>query len=216
MAKMKVDARAYITLWIFVALSVGLYFLGKQIGQEQIKNFIQGFGIFGPLVYILAHQLTYIVAPINGLPFLITGYYLFGPTAIIYQYVSFLSGMTIDFFIARLWGRSVVKRLAGEKSLEKIDELEQEYGIAALIFVRLLWQGIGDFVSYAYGLTNIKFRQYFIISATFAIPNHVIWYFLAARSESIEGFLFFSYILTFVGAASFLIWKKFHDKKRRN
>lgn len=215
MADLKIDAKAQFVLWGVIALSVGLYFLGKQIPQETIQKFVEGAGPWGPVVFVFLHMFSIILAPISGLPFLVTGFYLFGATTILLMAVSGMIGFVVNFFIARRWGRSLVTKLVGQDSIHKVDDLAKEYGIIALVFLRFLWSGIADYVSYAYGLTSIKFKTYITISILASIPGWIFWYWLASKSVSIERFLLFTYIITFVGAGTFLFGKFVIFKKKK-
>lgn len=204
MGKLKIDPKARIIFWIVIAISVGLYFLGKQIPEETIQNLVKDAGPWGPLIFILLHSLSIIIAPISGLPFLVSGFYLFGQTTIFYMYFSAVIGYAVNFYIARRWGRSFVVGLIGHDSMTRIDKLVGEYGILTLIFLRLLWAGVADYVSYAYGLTKMRFGIYIIISILASIPGQIFWYYIALKTLTIERFLLVTYMLTFIGAGIFL------------
>ena len=193
-----------IGLVIVALISIPLYLLGKQIPQETIESFIKDAGPWAPIAYILAHQISYIIAPISGFPFLITGFYLFGKTSVIYTYLVIIIGSTINFWIARKWGRPFVARFAGQDSLEKIDKLAKEYGIVTLIALRLLQGGVGDFVSYAYGLTPMKFSTYITITALATIPGSILWYYVVSKTNSLEQAISASVLLAFFSLLIFL------------
>lgn len=207
-----------IGLALAILISILLYFWGKQIPQETIEPFVRSAGPWAPISWILLHQVSYVIAPISGLPFLVVGFYLFGKTVIPYSYFVVLIGATINFWISRIWGRSLVKRFAGQDAIEKIDKLSKEYGVITLIAARLLQGGIGDFVSYAYGLTPIKFSTYVIITALAIIPGNVLWYYAVSKTNSIEGSLTVSLLLAFFAIAIFFIGnflvRRFKKKSR--
>ncbi len=192
----KVNVRLQILLWVFILLSLAIYLLGKQIPQESIKNFIAQFGPWGPLIFILLGQIPYIIAPVNGIPFLIAGYYLFGTNIIFFQYPTALLGFCINFYISRRWGRPLLAKFLDTKSLNKIDSIANSHGVLTLIAFRIFQGGLGDYVSYAYGLTRISFKQYFLVSAAAIIPGQAIWYYFANKTNNIEGFLAVNWILT--------------------
>ena len=204
MAKVKLDPKAHFLLWFFIAISVALYFLGKQISQESIQNFVVNTGPLAPVVYIVLHQASYIIAPISGLPFLIVGFLLFGKTTVIYNLIVAILGSSINFLIAKRWGRPIVKKLAGAESLVEIDKIEKEYGVGMLFVLRLFLVGLGDFISYGYGLTQMKFHTFIIVSTIAMIPAYVIWYLIALKTGNIEQFLGFNIILTFAASGVFI------------
>ncbi len=203
---------------VAVLISIFLYFWGRQIPEEAIESFVQEAGPWAPIAYILVHQISYVLAPISGFPFFVAGFYLFGKTVIIYSYFVFILGSTINFWVARRWGRSLVSKFAGEGALKKIDQLSKEYGIITLIALRMLQGGIGDFISYAYGLTPMKFSTYIIASALAVIPGTVLWYYVVSKTDSIEQSLVVTLLFAFFSVLIFVIgnfWIKRFKKKKR-
>lgn len=189
---------------ITIIISLIIYLLGKQIPSEIIEIFIQESGPWAPVIWIITHQLSYVIAPISGFPFLVAGFYLFGKDVVIYSYIVVLIGASINFWIARIWGRSLVERIAGKEAVKKINKLSNEYGIVTLIALRMLQGGVGDFVSYALGLTQIKFPIYFLITALAIIPGNVLWYYVISKTNSLEQSLTVSVLLAFTGILIFL------------
>ncbi len=181
---------------------------------------MQSSGPWAPIAWILLHQISYVIAPISGLPFLVSGFYLFGKTAIIYTYFMVLIGATINFWISRIWGRSLVSKFAGKDAIEKIDKLSKEYGVITLIAARMLQGGVGDFVSYAYGLTPMKFSTYILITALAIIPGNVIWYYAVSKTNSPEGSIVVSILFALFAALIFLtgnfLVRKFKKKNRHD
>lgn len=201
---------------VITLISISLYFLGKQIPQEVIESFIKNAGHWAPIAYILTHQISYVIAPISGFPFLIAGFYLFGKAIVIYTYIVVVIGATINFWIARKWGRPLVSKLAGQSSLEKIDQLSKGYGIITLIALRLLQGGRGDFVSYAYGLTPMKFSTYIIITTLATIPGSILWYYIVSKTNNLEQALTVSVLLAFFSLLIFLTGNFLIRRYRRN
>jgi uncharacterized membrane protein YdjX (TVP38/TMEM64 family) len=182
-----------------------IYLLGKQIPQETLRSFIAEFGPWGPIVFILLAQIPYIIAPINGIPFLIAGYYLFGVNMILLTYPIALLGFSINFYISRRWGRPFLSKFLDKKSLDKIDELAKKHGVLTLIAFRIFQGGLGDYVSYAWGLTRISYKKYFLVSALAIIPGQAVWYYFARKTNSIESFLAVNWILAATFIAAFIV-----------
>lgn len=214
----KIKGKLQLGIIITIIISLIIYLLGKQIPSEIIEIFIQESGPWAPVIWITTHQLSYVIAPISGFPFLVAGFYLFGKDVVIYSYIVVLIGASINFWIARIWGRSLVEKLAGKGAIMKIDKLSKEFGIVTLIALRMFTQGgIGDFVSYALGLTKIKFSIYFLITALAIIPGNVLWYYVISKTNSLEQSLTVSVLLAFTGILIFFIGnffvKKYKTKK---
>ena len=204
----------HITTYAVLLLSVGIYFLGKQIPQDQLEAFVKQSGPWAPFVFILLYQLNIIFAPINGLPLLISGFYLFGANAVVLIFLGSIVGNSINFVISKKWGRSIVSKLTSEGTIVKIDRLSAEFGLGTLFLLRLFLIGLGDYISYAYGLTKIKYLTFISISAVAMFPTHIIWFYFARKTENIEAFLTVAYSVTFV-AIGLLIALAFIFKKHK-
>ena len=199
----KIRFRLEPSIILIVAFSVVLFFVGQKIPKEGITQLVQNSGPWAPIVYIILHQLSFVFAPISGFPFLIAGFYLFGKTVIVYNYFIVIIGSSINFWLAKKWGRPIVQKFVGKNSLDRIDSLTKEYGVKTLIALRILNGGIGDFVSYAYGLTEMKFSTHFVITAFATIPGNAIWYFIIARTNNSD---FYIAISLFLAALSIIIF----------
>lgn len=215
MADLKLNPKAQIALLIITVISVGLYFIGKQFSQESIQAFVESAGPWAPIVWIITHQLSYILAPVSGYPFLIIGFYLFGQTTIVYTLIVAIIGSSINFFIARKWGRPITAKLAGHEAISKIDKLEKQYGLGTLFVVRFFLVGLGDFISYAYGLTPIKYPVFIAVSTLAMIPGYALWYFIATKTGNIEQFLGVSVVLTFIASGIFIAGTYISKKLKR-
>lgn len=199
-------------LIILILVFAIIYSLGKLIPEETLRDTINSAGIFAPIVFILISLITNIVAPLSGTPVIFVGYYAFGNNVIflttIAAYVSFI----INFWVARIWGRPLVTKFVGIEAIYKIDSLAKNYGLVSLFFLRVFQGGIHDFVSYAAGLTNMKFSPYLITSLAASIPGTALWYFLSLQVTTPLAFSLLSLLLTFVFSAIFIlgniIWRK--------
>lgn len=162
---------------IFFTISAILYLISKQVNQEQIIKLVQSTGIFGPLTYTILYSSTSIIAPLSGTPIFLAGYILFKSEFLIYSYISVVATSVINFWIARKFGRKTIIKIVGEKNIEKVDQFTKYHGVKSLIFLRIFVGHLGDFVSYAYGLTNIRFLPYIIISTLTPLPGTLIMQF---------------------------------------
>lgn len=201
---------------------LGMYFFLGKVGvflqTQEVKSFISEAGIFAPLVFSVLYLLTMIFAPLTGFPFWITSVGLFGifNTVVIVYFIS-LIGAVVNFYIARKLGRPVLIKLVGERGLEKTDKLSRNFGEEVLILTRLFQGFIFEWISYASGLSDIKFKRYFIITLFASIPLNLLSLFFGLRTDNL-GELFVSitvanYILMTVPFIYFLIKKLYIQKQ---
>lgn len=174
---------------IILAASLLLFFFGNRLNQATITRLVDRTGIWAPVVYFFLLSLTYIISPISGTPIFLAGYPLFGKTMVLLVYLATVLSSVVNFWIARVWGRDLVVKLVGGQNMSRVDRFTQNYGIKTLIFLRIFQGYLFDFVSYAYGLTKIRFLPYFIVCALGPIPWLALWYFFFLdRVESFTDF----------------------------
>jgi len=205
-----------IPLIFIVVISLFLYLLSRSFPEKEIISFVNNAGFFAPAVYILLTLLTLVIAPLSGTPIIFAGYYAFGQRVILYSVVASYFSYVINFWIARKWGRVIVRKFVGEEDMKKINDLTKNYGIVTLVFLRIFQVSIGDFVSFAMGLTSMKFRIYLTVSLLASIPGTIIWYYLSLNANTPAQFtiimLVFTLTLSFLFIAGNLFWKSFLKK----
>lgn len=155
----------------FVAMTLILTFAIDAIGLERIQEIITQAGPWAPLIYILIRALTFIAAPLSSGPIQFAAGILFGlMPGTLYSIIGETLGGSANFWISRLLGRPVVRRLVGESGMQRIDQFYEQIGKAwTLVYARLFLFAIYDFVSYAAGFTPIRYYQYALITAVVGI-----------------------------------------------
>ncbi len=181
-------------LLILAVMYVVLALLLPSVNSPQIRTFTESLGIIGPIVVIFYTLISHIFAPIAGTPGILLGITLFGYfNTLISVYIASVLSSAINFQISRKYGRKRVKKLVGEKSLKEIDKLAQLEGINILIIARLIGFPLFEVVSYAFGLTTMRFKTYMLINI-FVNPVRLIAQFYIFRN------------VDFSSAAGVMIW----------
>jgi len=91
---------------------------------------------------------------------------------------SAMVGAILCYYISRLFGRPVVERLVGKKSLEVTDRFFQRYGRHAVLLARLIPVISFDVVSYAAGLTSIGLGDFILATGIGQAPATLAYSFL--------------------------------------
>src|SRR5690606_35790232 len=144
--------------------------------QERIRDYLHGYGVYGPIASVLLMMAQVVFAPIpasvvqlaNGVVY---GTFWGGLLNLIGQ----MAGATMAFTIARSLGKGTVEKLAGKTQHEGVEIWLQRWGGKALFVVRAIPGMPSDFVSYLAGLTKMPVRTY--LTATFLgyIPQSVAY-----------------------------------------
>jgi len=134
--------------------------------QEALKAFIEGLGIWGPLVFFLLQVLQAIIAPIPGNLFTIVGGILFGLwPGFLLSYVGNLVGSLIGFTLVRKAGQPVLKKLIKPERFEKwmniigSDSANARTKILLILVVTLPFLP-SDLMCLLVGLTKISYKAF--------------------------------------------------------
>ncbi len=171
---------------------------------HKIKDWVSGFGVIAPLIYIG----FYIVATLfflPGLPITVLSGIAFGPVwGVVYVWVGATIGVSLAFLIGRYVARDLVESwISGNALFQKIDEKVEQEGWRILMFTRLTPIFPFNLQNYAYGLTNIKFPTYAIVSSIFMLPGTIAYVQIGGALVSGEGDL--SKTLIYLSIAGVLI-----------
>ncbi len=211
MSKKEVIKKVLLFLVIITSVSGILLYIQKMIGLVKIQQLVAESGVWGPVMLIFLVVLTHIFAPIQGSPFIILGFAVFGKWAVTYVYLATVISSFTNFWIARKLGRGIVIRLVGKGAMSKVDHIAAHEGVKLLIAMRLFQGFISDYVSYAAGFTSIKFPVYYLVSLVVPIPWTIIMF---VFFDSIPQQQMFGWMLA-VGAVFFVIPPIYYYLKHR-
>ena len=208
-----------ITLIFILFLVIGIFMLNFKDIISSPQNFsetIDELGIFAPLLVILIVSIEVLIAPIPGVFVSIGAGFAFGAIeGLIYVYIGNLIGNSLAFLLSKRFGRPFAQTLISEKKLRTYDcflNLKGKY---------LLWIGYlipvfpTDLLSFAAGLSKIRYREFLLIISVAFIPNLVI---LTYFGETIfnEGFslltIIFSIFLLMLFLVMFYYFLRFQKK----
>ncbi len=157
-----------------VALLIGAYLAYERWfpwEQAEIEAWIDDFGVWGPIVYIAVFAASMLFAPLPTAPMPLIAAAVFGPAlGFVYTITATAIGSTVCFWVARRLGRPALRRLTSQTALDRIDQLGERLGIRLLIILRLFPIAGVDYVSYAAGLTQMRFFAYIIVSVLASAP----------------------------------------------
>lgn len=169
--------------WLLVIVLVGIaiYFLKHSKVIEQIGNlnrfiyYIRSQGKYAYVVFLVIFALKPLILIIPSNILSISSGIVFGPfLGTILTTMGFFVSGSLAFFIARVLGQEAVNKILRGKALNLNNRLEQN-GFKVMFFLRLIPVLPYDPVSYAAGLSKVKYRD-FIISSVVGVVPEVICY----------------------------------------
>ncbi len=177
-----------LSLAVVGGLMIISYILAPLLTSDAIRSAGESLGMFGPLVLIGYTIVAHVLSPLAGTPGFLVGVTIFGvEQAILYIYIGSMISAAVNFTISRRFGRGLVVRFVGKHSIEKVDEITEVAGVGVLTVLRLLGIAIFEEISYAAGLTNMRFRTYMCITILASIPPHALLAFLFRNADFENG-----------------------------
>ena len=160
----------------FVALYVALQRYAPFVfDTEALRLWIDQFGVFAPLVFVLVQATQVVVAPIPGQIVALVAGYLFGAVAgTVYSLVGVLIGSAIAFSLAKRYGRPFVESALHEDILTRFDGFVERVGIPGLIVFVLIPGLPDDAICFLSGLTTWRLRTFMAVIAVGRLPAYVI------------------------------------------
>lgn len=193
-------------------------FILRSFELEAIANAIKDQGALGWLIFIFFISVSVVFSPVNALiimPIALISYGYFAAATL--TFIGNVIGGTLNFYIARKFGRPVVERIVGNKLIERVDEFTEVAGWKGFLILRILGSNYYDYVSYAAGFTNLKDNLYFAIT----IPTSFVWtfllYYLMEKAITFDEVIYLVVIGMVYVASLYLgyeAWKKIQAKTK--
>lgn len=181
-----------------VGRAAGILYRGDIAG---LRDYILSFGVWAPVVSALLMTFQALVAPLpafvltfaNGLAF---GGFWGGLLSLSSAAVA----AAISFWLARALGRGPVEALMGKVGLESADRWFERWGAYAVLVARLIPILSFDVISFAAGLTRIRFLRFFAATVVGAAPATFVYSFLGERAPMSVRVLLVAFGVVIAGA----------------
>ncbi len=194
-------------VWIILISFTAYYLYTHHVTPEILRDYFMMLGPWAFVIYILAYTVRPIVffpaslmTPLAAL--------LFGP---IYGWALAYVGAILSATVAFLIGRYFGKKLKFTGFIQKYKEKLENNGFETVLFLRLVPLFPFDFVNYACGLSNIKYRTYLIGSLIGIIPGLTAYIFLGGSLAN--PYLIIPTIIAFIGLS---LGARYLKKKKNN
>lgn len=154
-------------LLVFVAILVLFYFFDLS----DVQSFVDRFGVWAPVVFILTKAATIVFAPLSGSPLYPMAGALFGFwKGFFILMAGDILGGGIAFWISRKFGMKIAERFVKNESSLMRKILDQLGTLKGLIFARICFIPMPEIVCYAAGLTKVSFAWFILVHAVINIP----------------------------------------------
>ncbi len=179
---MEISRRQFLLAMAVVATALGLLIATDLLLErfspwdyDDFATWAQGYGVLGPIAYVAFYAISMVLAPIPTSPAPVAAATAFGGVAgFLYTLLGAAIGGTICFGIARRWGRPLMQRFLPERFMAEVDRVAERLGARVLLVLRLFPILGTDAVSYAAGLTQIRFALYLAITLVGSTPMFLL------------------------------------------
>ena len=182
---MKITFKRVLYTLLSLLLILILIYISTKYSSEEISEIISKAGILAPVIYILIQIAGQIFAPLSTSALFVAGFIMFGRVAVIYAIITWLISSITNFYLARRYGKRVLKRFIGEQGVERIEGIAERIDNRTFFVLRLSTFYINDFTSYAFGLTKISFKRYYISTIISMIPWAIIVTLIVENGDTI-------------------------------
>jgi uncharacterized membrane protein YdjX (TVP38/TMEM64 family) len=143
--------------------------------REALRTLLQSWGPWAPLGVILFQTLQIVLAPLPGsLLSFVSGYALGVWPAILWLLLGVLLGATIDFLLARVLGRRLLRQLVPAEKLSRLDSTALHRGPFYIFLLLLIPNPLGDWVYYLAGLTPLPLPVFLLFVLVARLPSNLI------------------------------------------
>lgn len=154
-------------------------------GLGRLRDWIGGFGVAAPLVFIAIYVVA-TVAFVPGTPLSLLAGLAFGPVfGTLWAVIGATIGATLAFLVGRYAARGLVEGwTSSNERLKRLDEGVERQGWRMLLITRLVPLFPFNLQNYAYGLTKIGLATYVLLTAVCIIPGAAVYTFAGGSLAS--------------------------------
>jgi uncharacterized membrane protein YdjX (TVP38/TMEM64 family) len=176
--------------WLVLAATIALgiwairHFQFQTLLQSLLER-ISGFGLWAPIVFILAYILaTVLLIPGSVLTLGAGAAFGFG-WGLVWVTLGANLGAHAAFLIGRYFARAwVARKIAGHAGFSAIDQAVAKEGWKIVALTRLSPAFPFTFLNYAFGLTRVSFRHYALATFFGMMPGTVLYVYLGALAQA--------------------------------
>lgn len=188
----------------------------KQLDINEIASYIRSFGSLAVIISFALMILQAIIAPIPAFFITLANSMIWGWwKGAILSWTSAMAGACLCFFIARILGRDVVKKIATNGALQSAEEFFDRFGKQAILICRLLPFVPFDPVSYAAGLTSMNFWSFFIATGIGQLPATIIYSYFGGQLTGGAQALMYGLLGLFAFSIIAYIGKRIYQDNKR-
>ncbi|MCK5706413.1 MAG: TVP38/TMEM64 family protein [Candidatus Aureabacteria bacterium] len=151
----------------------------SNVSEEEFKNWVEGMGVWGPIVYIIVYLLRPLILFPAGVLSAAAGIIWGTWLGFFYLQIAANISSTAEFLFARYFARNAIEKKFGER-IKALDEKIEKHGFLTVLLIRLIPNVAWDIQNLSLGLTKVSFRDYFIATLIGIMPGSFAFVFFGS------------------------------------
>ena len=199
---------------IKITINQMIFYL-SNLDLDSLKQYILSYGALAPIISFILMLVQSVAAPLPAFLITFSNAALFGWVwGAVLSWSSAMAGAALCFFIAKFLGRDVVERLTSKYAIDSIDEFFDKYGKYTILVCRLLPFISFDIVSYAAGLTSMKFLPFFIATGIGQLPATIVYSYVGGMLTGGAKLFVTGLMILFALSVMIYMFKKIYNDKK--
>ncbi|MCI1798714.1 TVP38/TMEM64 family protein [Clostridium sp.] len=175
----------YVLFGIFViALAFVIVKYGKYLRHIRIHSFIRyikSYGSLSALIFIIIYVFKPVLFIVPSSVMSIIAGSIYGPyIATILSMIGCFGSATVAFSLAKFFGRSFVDKILRGKAMD-LDKNIEKYGFRIMTVMRLSFVFPFDGLSYAAGLSKMKYKDFIFGTLVGILPEMITYSFMGTN-----------------------------------
>lgn len=199
---------------IYLLFKYQRYF--RHVNIKALRTYILSFGPLAFLIFILMYSLKPIIVVFPALVLTVLSGNIFGPIiGFLLTMISLFFASTLAFYLSRSLGKPFVAKITRGKLL-KLDDNIEVYGFKIIFLMRLSTLFPYDPLSYAAGLTKMRYSDFILGSLLGTAPEMLAYTYLgqSMRHPFSKRILIPIILIAVLALCGSLIYKYQRDKRK--
>ena len=182
-----------------------------------MREFIADYGAYAAAVSFFLMIFQSVAAPLPAFIITLTNANLFGWwKGAILSWSSAMAGAALCFWISRVLGRNAAEKLTSRAGLQSVDKFFERYGTHSILIARLLPFISFDLVSYAAGLTSMRFLPFFVATGLGQLPATIVYSYVGGMLTGGAQMLMTGLLFLFALSAVIVMMRQIYREKHKN
>lgn len=180
--------------------------------KERIRNWVSGFGFWGPVFIIGAMTAQMFLIVIPSVVLMVVSSLAYGPWwGSLISYVAVFVASSIAYYIGAHASNAFLDKIIGEKNKNKVEHYIQEYGAWAIVIFRVSPFLSNDAISFVAGLGQMRYLKFILATTAGILPLIAMIAYLGKDTRTLEKGMWW---ITGISIVAFIIYFFYRRKHR--